>query len=58
MSEITPGHTWQLTPEQTQIDTLGQLLRGQMFKAFGYRNETEFEQIPTISSNNSVKQNK
>jgi hypothetical protein len=57
MSEITPGHTWQLTPEQTQIDTLGQLLRGQMFKAFGYRNETEFEQIPTISSNNSVKQN-
>lgn len=57
MSEITPGHTWQLTPEQTQIDTLGQLLRGQMFKTFGYRNETEFEQIPTISSNNSVKQN-
>lgn len=58
LSEITPGHTWQLTPEQTQIDTLGQLLRGQMFKAFGYRNETEFEQIPTISSNNSVEQNK
>lgn len=57
MSEVTPGHVYQLTPEQTQIDTLGQLMRGQMFKAFGYRNETEFEQIPTISSNNTVEQN-
>ena len=57
MSQITPGHIYQLTPEQTQIDTLGQLMRGQMFKAFGYRNETEFEQIPTISSNYTVEQN-
>ena len=57
MSEITPGHVYQLTPEQTQINTLGQLMRGQMFKAFGYRNETEFEQIPSISSNNTVEQN-
>ena len=57
-STLTPGHIYRLTPEQTSVDTLGQLTRGQMFKAFGYRNETEFEQIPAISSHYSLEQNK
>ena len=57
MSVIAP-EIYRLTPQQTSIDTLGQLTRGKMFKAFGYRNETEFEQIPSISSRNSKEQNK
>jgi len=43
---------------EVSLDSTGELIRGKFFKAFGYRNETEFNHIPTISANNSPEANR
>ena len=42
-----------LTEEQAEINAVGDVLRGQLFNAWGYRNQAEFEHVPSISANNS-----
>lgn len=42
---------------QTVIDTIGNELRGELNKAWGYTNKEEFLHIPTISSNNTPENN-
>lgn len=43
--------------EQASIDTIGDVLKGQLFNAWGYRNKEEFKHVPTISSANSPEVN-
>jgi|TARA_R110000744_G_scaffold94223_3_gene181949 hypothetical protein len=55
---LTSDNFSRLNEDQESIDAIGDLLRGKMFNAFGYRNETEFNHIPAISSKKTVGQNK
>lgn len=41
-----------LTPEQAEINTVGDILRGKLFNAWGYSNQAEFEHIPSVSPDN------
>jgi len=43
--------------QQTSIDALGDVLRGKLFNTWGYRNQAEFEHVPSISSENSAETN-
>ena len=42
---------------QAEINTLGDILRGKLFNAWGYKNEAEFKHVPSISPNNSREAN-
>ena len=41
-----------LTAEQAEINTVGDVLRGKLFNAWGYRNQAEFEHVPSVSPDN------
>ena len=43
--------------DQKALDTLSENIRGLLFKKMGYRNETEFAHVPTVSPNNSPENN-
>lgn len=49
--KVLPGG-YQLNEEQSTINTLGDILRGKLFNAWGYRNEAEFKHVPSISADN------
>jgi hypothetical protein len=38
--------------EQAKVNALGDVLRGKLFNAWGYRNQAEFEHVPSISADN------
>ncbi len=44
--------------DEAKINTLGEVLKGQLFRAWGYRNQAEFEHVPTISADNPPEVNK
>lgn len=39
--------------EQGSVDVLGDVLKGKLFNAWGYRNQAEFNHVPSISSSNT-----
>lgn len=49
--KILPGG-YQANEEQSTINTLGDILRGKLFNAWGYKNKAEFEHVPSISADN------
>ena len=49
--KVLPGG-YQLNKEQSTINTLGDILRGKLFNAWGYKNQAEFEHVPSISADN------
>jgi hypothetical protein len=49
--KVLPGG-YQLNEEQSTINTLGDILRGKLFNAWGYKNQAEFEHVPSISADN------
>lgn len=51
------GDNIRLNESQERLHTVGTEIKGAMFKRFGYRNETEFENLPDISPNKTVQQN-
>lgn len=57
LDNFTPGGT-QLTPEQQQIHTLGEVLQGKLFHDWDYTSQAEFAHLPKLSPNNPVKVNK
>lgn len=56
IAEKTPGG-YGMSEAEAQIDVLGKILRGKLFNAWGYRNEAEFEQVPSLSFENSPEVN-
>lgn len=44
--------------EQSEIDTIGDIIRGKLFNSWGYKNQAEFEHVPSISSSNTPEANK
>jgi len=40
------------TQEQAKVNAIGDVLRGKLFNKFGYRNQAEFEHVPSISADN------
>lgn len=48
---------YRLNEKQSEINAVGDVLRGQLNKAWGYKNQAEFEHIPSISSDNSQEAN-
>ena len=56
-NRILPGGEMRLTPEQKRLQTLGDTIRGRLFRKWGYRNETEFEHVPSINIDDSVEAN-
>ena len=46
-----------LNEDQAKINTIGDVLRGQLFNAWGYRNKDEFKHVPSISADNSPEVN-
>ena len=51
LSKFTPGG-YIPNKEQAQINALGDVLRGKLFNTWGYRNQAEFEHVPSISADN------
>jgi hypothetical protein len=51
LSRFTPGG-YIPNKEQAQVNALGDVLRGKLFNAWGYRNQAEFEHVPSISADN------
>lgn len=51
LSRFTPGG-YIPSKEQAQINALGDVLRGKLFNTWGYRNQAEFEHVPSISADN------
>lgn len=49
-NKFVPGGELPLTEEQAEINALGDVLRGKLFNAWGYRNQAEFEHVPSISA--------
>jgi hypothetical protein len=52
------GEITRLNKEQERLHTVGTEIKGVMFRRFGYRNQAEFENLPDISPNKTVQQNK
>lgn len=50
---LSEGTEIPLNPDQMEIDTIGKYLKGKLFREFGYQNEKEFKEVPTITVNNS-----
>jgi hypothetical protein len=55
--KFVPGGI-RLNEDQSKINTLGDILKGKLFNSWGYRNQAEFEHVPTISSTNPPEVNK
>lgn len=51
LSRFTPGG-YIPSKQQAQVNALGDVLRGKLFNAWGYRNQAEFEHVPSISADN------
>lgn len=51
-NKFIPEGGLRLTPHQAEIKTAGALIKGNLFKAFKYRNQAEFENLPNISPDN------
>jgi hypothetical protein len=51
LSRFTPGG-YIPTKEQAEVNALGDVLRGNLFNIWGYRNRAEFEHVPSISADN------
>lgn len=56
-SWIPTGGDLPLTPEQAEIQTIGDVLKGKLFNAWGYRNQAEFEHVPSVSPDNDMATN-
>lgn len=56
LDKTLPGG-WRKNSSQAKIDTLGDVLRGKLFNAWGYKNQAEFNHVPSISSENSPEVN-
>lgn len=56
-SWLPTGGDLPLTPEQAEIQTIGDVLKGKLFNAWGYRNQAEFEHVPSVSPDNDVATN-
>lgn len=56
-ANFTPGGN-QLTPEQQQIHTLGEILQGKLFHDWEYKTQAEFEHLPKLSPENPPELNK
>lgn len=52
LNKFVPGGEIPLTKEQAEINAMGDVLRGQLFNKWGYRNQAEFEHVPSISADN------
>jgi hypothetical protein len=52
LNKFVPGGEMPLTKEQAEINAMGDVLRGQLFNKWGYRNQAEFERVPSISADN------
>lgn len=50
-SRFTPGG-YIPTEKQAEVNALGDVLRGNLFNVWGYRNRAEFEHVPSISADN------
>jgi len=50
-ANIAPGGS-PLNKEQAQINALGDVLKGKLFNMWGYRNQAEFEHVPSVSADN------
>lgn len=57
LSKFTPGGD-QLTPEQQQVHTLGEILQGRLFHDWDYTSQAEFAHLPKISPENPPNVNK
>ncbi len=51
LDKFLPGG-YRNNENQAAINTLGDILRGKLFNAWGYRNQAEFEHVPSISAEN------
>jgi hypothetical protein len=51
------GKATTFNAKQEQLHAVGAEIKGAMFKRFKYRNQAEFENLPNISPNKTVKQN-
>lgn len=51
LSRFIPGG-YIPSKHQAQVNALGDVLRGKLFNAWGYRNQAEFEHVPSISADN------
>lgn len=51
LSGWTPGG-YIPTKQQAQVNAMGDILRGKLFNTWGYRNQAEFEHVPSISADN------
>ncbi len=51
LSRFTPGG-YIPSKQQAKVNALGDVLRGKLFNAWGYRNQAEFEHVPSISADN------
>lgn len=56
-NKFVPGGI-RLNEYQSKINTLGDVLKGKLFNSWGYRNQAEFEHVPTISADNPPEVNK
>lgn len=56
-ANFKPGGA-QLSPEQQQIHTLGEILQGKLFHDWDYRSQAEFAHLPKISPENPPEVNK
>lgn len=55
-NKLTPGGI-PLDESQAALNAAGDVLRGKLFNAWGYRNQAEFEHVPSISADNSPESN-
>ena len=51
LNKVVPGG-YRNNESQSAINTMGDILRGKLFNAWGYRNQAEFEHVPSISAEN------
>jgi hypothetical protein len=56
-SWLPTGGDLPLTKEQAEIQTIGDVLKGKLFNAWGYRNQAEFNHVPSVSPDNDMATN-
>jgi hypothetical protein len=56
-SWLPTGGDLPLTKEQAEIQTIGDVLKGKLFNAWGYRNQAEFNHVPSVSPDNDMTTN-
>jgi hypothetical protein len=57
IDKFLPGGVY-ITPEQAEVNTIGNMLKGSLFNYFTYRNQAEFENLPKVSADNPPEVNK